>query len=145
MRKLLIPILILAAGCSGGDSGDLEVADPWARPSPNVATTAAFFLTLSNSGEEDTTLVSARSDACRVTELHESRMNDGVMSMQQLPEGIPVPASQTVLLQPGGLHVMCIDKTVDFADGEEIDVTLEFVTEDGTSFDETITARVEDR
>ena len=145
MSRPLLLILIVAAGCSGGDSSGLEVADPWARPSPNVATNAAFFLTVSNTSEVDETLVSATSDACRVTELHESRMNDGVMSMQQLTAGIAVPASQTVLLQPGGLHVMCIDKLGDFGEGDEVDLTLEFVSGDGTSHSETVTAVVEDR
>ena len=43
MRRVLLAIVILAAGCSGGDSAGLEVDDPWARPNPNVATNAAFF------------------------------------------------------------------------------------------------------
>ncbi len=46
MRRALVAILIVAAGCSGGDSAGLDVDDPWARPNPNVATNAAFFMTL---------------------------------------------------------------------------------------------------
>jgi copper(I)-binding protein len=145
MRRTLLAIIVVAAGCSGGDSAGLSVEDPWVRPSPNVATNAAFFLTLENTGDAEETLVSASSEACRVTELHESTMTDGVMSMQQVAGGISIPASQTVLLQPGGLHVMCIDKTVDFAEGEEIELSLEFLSGDGTTHVETVSAVVEDR
>ena len=145
MRRVLLAILIVAAGCSGGDSAGLSVDDPWARPNPNVATNAAFFMTLTNTGDVEERLVSAQTDACRVIELHESVMSDGVMSMQQLSDGMVIPAGGTVLLQPGGLHVMCIDKLVDFTEGDEIELNLEFVDADGETSSETVTAQVEDR
>ena len=144
-RSLLLTILVLAAGCSGGDSSSLELKDPWARPSPTGATTAAFFLEINNPTDTDETLVAATTDACRVTELHLSSMVDGVMSMQRQEDGIPIPASETVTLAPGGLHIMCIDRIADFAEGEELDVTLEFTDATGDTHTETITAVVEDR
>lgn len=142
-RYLLLTIAVLAAACSGGDALSLE--DPWARPSPTGATTAAFFMTIDNPTDTDETLVSAATDACRVTELHLSAMVDGVMSMQRQENGIPIPASETVTLAPGGLHIMCIDRIADFAEGEELDITLEFVDANGDSHTEELTAVVEDR
>lgn len=144
MRRFVLLFLVIAAGCTGGDSPGVSVDDAWARPVPPTAPNAAFFATLINSSETDETLVSASSDACRVIELHESAMTDGVMSMQQVAGGILVPASQSVLLQPGGLHVMCIDKTMDFIEGEGIELTLTF-SGGGGDHDETVTATVEDR
>ena len=132
--------LILAAGCSSPDDG-LTALDPWARPSPEVASTAAFFFTIDNAGDQTERLVGATTDACRVTEIHRSAMTDGVMTMQQLAEGLEIPASDSVVLEPGGLHLMCIDKQVDFAQGTEIELALEFA--DGKRM--TITAAVEDR
>ena len=143
-RLVLLTVVVLVAACSGGDSG-LELEDPWARPSPTGATTAAFFLTIDNQTDVDETLVSASTDACRVTELHLSKMTDGVMRMELQADGIPIPASETVTLAPGGLHIMCIDRIADFADGEELDVTLEFMDADGSTHTEEITAVVEDR
>lgn len=144
-RCLLLTIVVLAAGCSGGDSSDLELKDPWARPSPTGATTAAFFVTIDNPTEGDETLVAATTDACRVTELHLSAIVDGVMSMQRQEDGIRIPASETVTLAPGGLHIMCIDRIAEFAEGEELDVTLEFTDATGDTHTEAITAVVEDR
>ena len=146
MKRFVFPLLmVLAAACSGDDSGDLTVDDPWARPTPDVATTAAFFATISNGGTVDETLLGATTDACRVVELHESQMNDDVMSMQQVAGGLPIPAGTTVILQPGGLHMMCIDKQVPLAEGDEVALSLEFVDGDGLSHTESITAVVEDR
>ena len=143
-RYALLTMVVLAAACSGSDSG-LELEDPLARPSPTGATTAAFFLTIDNPTDTDETLVSASTDACRVTELHLSKMTDGVMRMERQENGIPIPASETVTLAPGGLHIMCIDRIADFAEGEELDITLEFVDANGDSHTEELTAVVEDR
>lgn len=144
-RALLTTLLLIAAGCSGGDSSGLLLDDPWARPSPEVATTAAFFLTIQNAGDVDERLVGVSTDACRVTEIHLSSTTDGVASMQQLPDGVEIPAVTTVILQPGGLHIMCIDKIAGFTPDEKIDITLEFAAGDGTTHTEQVTAVVEDR
>jgi copper(I)-binding protein len=137
--------LVIAACSSDGAAAGLRFEDAWARPGPGVATTAAFYLAIENRSAVDERLVAAASDACRVAELHESSMTDGVMGMQQLLEGIPVPAGTTVILQPGGLHIMCIDKTVDFTPGTEIELSLDFVDGDGTMHSETVAALVDDR
>jgi copper(I)-binding protein len=77
-------------------------------------------------GGEDDVLASAESAACSVVELHETTMSDGVMSMQHLPQGIPIPAGETVSLEPGGLHVMCMGVERALVEGENIDVQLQF-------------------
>jgi copper(I)-binding protein len=141
----MLVLLLIAAGCSDADSDGLRLDDPWSRPTPDVATTAAFFVTIENTSDAAETLVSAATDACRVTELHMSSMTGGVMRMQQMEDGIEIPASTTVVLQPGGLHIMCIDKVAGFAPDEELTVELEFVDGAGASHIESITAVVEDR
>jgi len=129
MRTGLLIIVIaafavLVAACSSGDAA-VTVEDPWGRPSPTSTSNAAFYMQLDGAGEDDV-LVSATSPACGVVELHETQMSDGVMSMQHLPEGIPVPAGETVALEPGGLHVMCMGVTSPLTVGEMIEVGLEF-------------------
>jgi copper(I)-binding protein len=54
----------------------------------------------------------------------------GGMQMVQV-EGIPVPAGETVNLEPGGLHIMLFDLAGDLEDGQSFEVTLEF--DDGTT------------
>lgn len=132
---LIAAFAIVAGACSGSD--DLSVDDPWGRPSPMSEGNAAFYMDIRGGGEDDT-LVSASAAPCGMVELHETSMSDGVMSMQHLPEGIPIPAGETVSLEPGGLHVMCMNVSDPLELGEMIDVALVF--ESGTEM--TVTAEV---
>lgn len=121
---MLAACAVIVAACSSG-SDAVEVEDPWGRPSPSSATNAAFYMQLDGAAENDV-LVSATSPACGVVELHETQMSDGVMSMQHLPQGIPVPAGETVSLEPGGMHVMCMGVVAPLTVGEMVEVGLVF-------------------
>jgi len=125
--SLVVGLSIVAAACSGGGDSAVSVEDAWSRTSPAAAANAAFYMALEGGSEADT-LVSASSDACGVTELHISVMTDGVMSMQHLPEGIDIPAGETVMLEPGSFHVMCIDRQQEFVVGDSVPLTLEFAS-----------------
>jgi copper(I)-binding protein len=137
--SMLIVLSAVLAACSSGGSKSVSVDDAWGRTSPAAATNAAFYMTIEGGSDVDT-LASADSDACGLTQLHISVMNDGVMSMQHLPEGIAVPAGETVILEPGSFHVMCIDRQQEFVAGDSIPLTLEFA-EAGTV---TINAEIRD-
>lgn len=120
----MLVVMILIAGCSS-DGGGVTVSDPWGRTSPSAVTNAAFYMQLEGSDTDDV-LVGAESPACTAVELHETRMSDGMMSMQELAGGIPVPAGQTVSLEPGGMHVMCLGLTSPLVEGELAEVQLRF-------------------
>lgn len=123
---------MLATAC--GSSGALEVKDQWGRPSPMAATNGAFYMIL-DGGDEADTLVGATTDACGTVELHTTVMSDGIMKMQMVEGGIEIPADGSVSLEPGGLHVMCIDKQVDFVEGEKIELTLDFANADSKTIE----------
>ena len=125
-----LAVLALSLTSCGGD-GSITIEEAWGRPSPAMAEAAAFYMQLDNSTEADTTLVAATADPCGTVELHMSSMNDdGVMSMTRMEAGIAVPADSTVMLEPGGLHIMCIGLDHELETGELIEVQLEFVNTD---------------
>lgn len=128
-RVLLVVFASLAlAACGNGavEEGAITVSDVWGRPSPMSAANAAFYMNIHNNGPEADRLIDAASDACRHIELHESKMDDaGMMRMEHIME-IELPAGQTVALQVGGLHVMCLDRQVDLLPGETIELELHF-------------------
>ena len=124
---LSLPLGFLLAACTAGGQGAVAVEEAWGRPSPKSAVNAAFYMVISNSGREDDTLVMASLDICGRTELHLSTIDDdGVMGMQQVQQ-IDVPAGESVALEPGGLHVMCIDRQVELNPGDRFPMTLSFV------------------
>jgi copper(I)-binding protein len=101
---------------------------------PSAAANGAFYLTLDNGGEADT-LVAASTEACGAVEFHTTVMADGLMKMQMIEGGVDIPAEGSVRLEPGGLHVMCVDKQVDFAPGEKIELTLGFASADSKTIE----------
>ncbi len=135
---LVVAAALIASACSSS-SDALAVDDPWGRTSPAAATNGAFYMTL-NGGATDDVLVSASTDACGMVELHATTMADGVMTMEHLPDGIPVPADSQVNLEPGGMHVMCMNKRVAFTVGDTVDLDLVFESADPM----TVTAEIRD-
>lgn len=121
-------LLLTAVACATSSDEAITITDPWGRTSPAVAETGAFYMMLTNNGRSDDALVSVASDACGVVELHEMYdKGEGVMGMRPVDGGtILVPAGGSVELKPGGLHIMCMGKQVDFAAGTEVPLTLSF-------------------
>ncbi len=123
-------------------SGELTVDGAWARTSPAMASRGAVYLSITNGTDTDDALTGAAVDpsVAAVVEVHEtvSDAGDGDMSsttgmgggggmMSMRPvEKIPVPAGETVNLQPGGYHIMLMDLAAPLEVGSTIEVTLTF-------------------
>jgi hypothetical protein len=122
MALLLLGFSLVA--CSPGGQTTAIVSDVWGRPSPASATNAAFYMNIRNNGTLDDTLTSADAGICDSTELHESEIDDaGVMSMEQV-RNIDIPSGESVSLEPGGLHVMCIGLASQLEAGQMVPIEL---------------------
>ncbi len=106
--------------------GDLKLDHPWARATTTVARASGGFLSITNEGETDDTLIEARSDIAARLELHLTEDDDGVMRMREVEGGIPIPAGETVELRPGSFHVMFMGLENQLLEGESYPVTLVF-------------------
>lgn len=96
----------LLVSCGMDELGVPVVSE--ARIGQPTGPNAALYFTTMGSGEPDA-LVSVETDVVSSTQLHETVMGDGgTMSMQPL-DSIPVDASDGVVLEPGGYHVMLFD------------------------------------
>jgi len=86
----------------------------------------AVYLTLTNSGREADRLVSAQTDVAARTEMHRlvGDMASG-MQMQQV-EDVRLPASGSVELKPGSLHIMLFDLERELEAGDAFSLTLQF-------------------
>ena len=78
-------------------------------------------------------LVSAQSAVAGVVEIHEMKMTQNVMKMSALPQGLELPAGQTVELKPGGYHIMLMDLKGDLPAQSEVALTLTFQDAKGKS------------
>lgn len=125
-RGLLLFALVSLFMTACGSSEEISASGPWGRPSPGSAANAAFYVTLHNHTAEVEELVAAESDICAQVELHESAMDENnVMSMRHVEKIVILPG-ETVQLEPGGLHIMCIDRLVALEPGDLVPIRLHF-------------------
>jgi periplasmic copper chaperone A len=85
----------------------------------------AVYMRLLNRGESDERLIAARADVAGMVEIHESRMQAGVMQMRPV-EAINVRVNDVAVLEPGGLHIMFMAMQRGLIAGDAIVVTLIF-------------------
>ncbi len=125
-----VAALALAGSRLAFAHGDEDQGTPMAEASPNAMAhgggTAAAWCTITNHGDTDDRLVSAKSKIAAATEIHEMAMKDGTMQMSPLPDGLVIPAGETVTLEPGGYHIMYIGLTRDLKAGDTYKLTLTF-------------------
>jgi copper(I)-binding protein len=106
--------------------GALEISHPWTRATPPTARTGGGFLTIANKGAVPDRLIAARSTTSDKAEIHEVRMEGNVMRMRELEKGLEIPAGTTVMLKPGGYHIMFIGLRAPLAKDAKVPVTLVF-------------------
>ena len=106
---------------------ELSIQNAWVRATPpGVRVTAAYF-ELHNPGNTDARLLRASTDVAGRVEIHETQMDaEGVMRMRPLPDGLAIPAGQSIALQPGGIHLMLLELNREPAAGETLQLSLEF-------------------
>jgi copper(I)-binding protein len=119
LTVLAIPILSAA---------QVTVSDAWARAVvPGQMATGAFMRLTSAT---DVTLVEAASPAAKIVEIHEMKMDGGVMKMNAI-DRLPLPAGKPVDLKPGGYHVMLMNLTRPLNEGDTVPITLTVVDKTG--------------
>jgi len=106
--------------------GPLILSGGFARATLPNAPVAGGFLTIENTGTEDDTLIGAATSIAGHMEVHEMAMKGDVMQMRELEGGLPVPAGQTVVLKPGGFHIMFMDLKEPLVQGGTVMVTFTF-------------------
>ena len=94
---------------------------------PGIDVTGGY-VAITNHGNSDDTLVSTSASFAKRVEFHEMTHNDGVMKMLRRGEGIAIRAGETLILNPGGLHIMFTGLKETLQPGEMREITLEFAS-----------------
>ena len=130
-RRILLPFaLTVLCGASAVAHdyklGALEIADPWARATPPSAPAGGGFLKITNTGSAPDRLVSVSSPAADLVQVHEMKMDGNVMRMRAVENGLEIPAGGSVMLAPGGFHLMMMGLKAPLKQGASVPVTLVF-------------------
>jgi hypothetical protein len=124
----LLLTLVLASPTLAHDYklGALEIVQPWARATPPSAPAGGGFLKITNTGTTADRLVSASSPGAEIVQVHEMKMDGSVMRMREVEKGLEIPAGGSVILAPGGYHLMMMGLKAPFKQGASVPVTLVF-------------------
>lgn len=140
LRTRLAMAILLSGSATTVLAADVEVKNAWVRGTvPGQQATGAFMEIVSQSGA---TLVGAASPAAAITEIHEMKMDGGVMKMRPVPR-LALPAGKPVQLGPGGYHVMLIKLKQPLQKGDSVALTLQVEGQDKKT--ETVEVKAEVR
>ena len=115
--------LLLVAGTV--QAAGLVFEDPWIRAAPPGADVLAGYATLHNVGDTSLTITGGRSADFERVELHEMKMEAGVMKMREV-KGIDVAANGKTELKPGGFHIMLVGLADGLKEGAKFPLKLKF-------------------
>lgn len=127
----LLLSLSLAAlyGLSMGAAQAQTVAtEPWVRATVSGQKATGLFVELKS--PTAARLVGGSSPVAATVEVHEMRMDGGVMRMRAV-DALPLPAGQAVALKPGGYHVMLMGLKDSVKPGDTVPVTLRIERDGG--------------
>jgi copper(I)-binding protein len=107
-------------------AGPMKIEAPWIRATPAGADVAAGYLKIENTGKEPDRLIDGTTDIAGKFEIHEMKVEGGVMKMRQLPKGLEVKPGQSVELKPSSYHLMLTGLKQPAKEGDKVKGTLVF-------------------
>jgi periplasmic copper chaperone A len=123
---LVIAAAVLFAAPAWADSSGIKVDQAWARATPGNAKSAAIYLTVTNTGTTPDTLEGAVSTpAAEHADLHEMKMSNNVMEMRPV-KSLTIDPGKSIVLQPGGYHIMLTGLKGPLKEGQTVPLTLTF-------------------
>jgi periplasmic copper chaperone A len=106
--------------------GSLQIEHPWSRVVPKGADVAVGYLEIKNTGTAPDRLIGGSSEIAGRFEIHEMKMEDGVMKMRPLEGGLEIAPGKSVKLEPSGHHLMFLDLKTPPVQGKFFRATLVF-------------------
>lgn len=124
MKNLSLVLLLLSAVLPVRAEQAIDVQDAWIRHMAGDRPMAGYFVMHNNSGE-DRRLVGAASPAFGAVDMHETVEANGATSMRPV-DSVVVPNGERFEFQPGGYHLMLMQRQEDLAVDDQVPVILEF-------------------
>jgi hypothetical protein len=114
-------LLVITGAALAGQT--MDVTGGWVREAPPTSRVLAAYMQIINLTETDLTVTGITSPDFDSAELHRTVVEGGVASMLPVPE-LTIPAAGSVLLEPGGLHLMLFDPVRPLLQGDSVSLVL---------------------
>ncbi|NOX43446.1 MAG: copper chaperone PCu(A)C [Gammaproteobacteria bacterium] len=124
-------IFLFASSTYAVNKDEFHIHDPWIREAPPVAKVLAAYMVIGNHSDKPFTITTIISPMFKKVEIHESKIEDGIAKMQQIPE-LVIDPQQDLALSPGGNHLMLFEPNKILKHGDL--VPLKFILSSGDSF-----------
>lgn len=130
--KLRIPFLLNAlllismAFSQTLHADSLQVLHARVNPTIPSMTVSSAYVDIVNSHEEAMRLESVSSNISTHIKIHEHTMQGGLMTMQEVANGISIPSGETLSFQLGGYHLMIMNLKSTINEGDLIEFTFHF-------------------
>lgn len=106
--------------------GSLMISDAVMRAVLPGGKVTAAYMTITNTSTQDEALVSVSYNGAKKSEIHTMEVVNDVMKMRPIDGVLTIPAGGSVMLQPGGLHLMFMGLTDKPKAGDEATISLDF-------------------
>ena len=134
---LVMAVVLLANTVVGTAQtvGNLTITKTWIRATPPAAMAAGGFMVIANNGTTDDILQTVEYSGAKKSEIHQMKMEDGVMIMRPLKDGLTIAAGEKTILKPGGFHLMFMGLQNQLTDGQKVPLKLTFANAGEISLD----------
>ncbi|TQV76527.1 copper chaperone PCu(A)C [Aliikangiella marina] len=127
-------LMVMASLPALAESQKILVKDPIMPKLPEVARTAAIYMTIENTSDSDAEIIGVKTEVAHHTMIHKTVEKDGLAKMEHL-DSVIIPAKGTLELKRGSYHIMLmgLDKkklakpfslSLMFANGDPIQVEI---------------------
>jgi len=124
IKSLMTAAALAGLALSAVAHDAVEVQNAWARATVKGQMASGAFMTLT--AKDGAKLVAVASPVAGVAQVHEMKMEGGVMKMNEVKGGLELPAGKAVELKPGGYHVMLMDLKEQLTKDSTVPLTLTF-------------------
>jgi copper(I)-binding protein len=130
MKTLRISLATLAMlGLAISASAQIRIENAWVRATvPQQQATGAFMKITSS---ETVRLVAVTTTVAKTNEIHEMKMEGGIMKMRAHPNGLEIRANTTLELKSGSYHLMMMELDKAVKAGDIVPLKLEFTDAKG--------------
>jgi len=114
----------MLVGCS---EGKLAINDAWISEAPeNVMAQAGYFV-IDNDSKKSRTLTALSSEAFESIEMHRSVYDKHTDVIQMIHQStVEIPPQQELRFEPGGYHLMLMQKKMPLKEGDKVTIKLLF-------------------
>jgi copper(I)-binding protein len=124
IKSLIALVALVASALNAAAHDAVEVQNAWVRATVKGQMATGAFMTLT--AHAGAKLVGVSTAAAGVVQVHEMKMDGGVMTMNEVKGGLDLPAGKVVELKPGGYHVMLMDLKAPLLKDSTMPLTLVF-------------------